>query len=72
MISENTQNEVLETFICIKMDAESNETIPEISLLRLHEDYEMLKKNNIKKVSGSTQIVKFEKKQGQIWNQRPL
>ena len=72
VISENTQNEVLETFIYIKMDVESNETTPAISFLRFHEDSEMFTKNNIKKVSGSTQIVEIEKNQGQIWNQRPL
>ena len=56
----------------IKMDAECNETTPAISFLQFHEDYEMFTKNNIKKVSVRAQIVKSEKKQGQIWNQRPL
>ena len=72
VISGNNQNQVLETFISIKFDAECNETTPAIVFLRFHEDSEMFTKNNIKKVSGSTQIVELEKKQGQIWNQRPL
>ena len=54
------------------MDAENNETDPVIAFLRLHEDYEMFTENNIKKVYVPTQIVKIEKNQGQIWNQRPL
>ena len=54
------------------MDAESNETAPVIAFLRFHEDSEMFTKNNIKKVWFTTQIVELEKKQGQIWNQRPL
>ena len=72
VFSENTQNEVLETFIYIKMDAEKDETAPAIAFLRLHEDYEMFTKKQHQKVSGSTQIVEIEKKQGQIWNQRPF
>ena len=59
-------------FIYVRMGAENNETTPVIVFLRFHEDSEMFTKNNIKKVSGSTQIVELEKKQGQIWNQRPL
>ena len=72
VISENTQNEVLETFIYIKMDAECNETTPAISFPRFHEDSEMFTKKDVKSWSGRTQIVELEKKQGQIWNQRPL
>ena len=63
VISENTQNEVLETRIYIKMDAESNETAPAILFIRFHKDSEMFTKNIIKKVSISTQIVELEKKQ---------
>ena len=48
VISENTQNEVLETFIDIKMDAESNETAPVIAFLRVHEDSEMSTKKSQK------------------------
>ena len=67
-----SQNLVLEMFIYIKMDAESNETTPAISFPRFYEDSEMLTKNNIKKVSSQAEIVKLDKKQGQIWKQRPL
>ena len=65
-------NGVMDMFIHVKMDAESNETAPVITFIRLHEDSEMFTKNNIKKVSRATQIVELEKKQGQTWNQRPL
>ena len=59
-------------FIYIKMDTESNETAPAIAFLRFHRDSEMFTKKQHQKVSVSTQIVELEKKQGQIWNQRPL
>ena len=36
VISENNQNQVLETFISMKFDAECNETTPAISLHRFH------------------------------------
>ena len=65
-------NRVLEMFIYIKMDAESNETRPAISFLLFHEDYEIFAKNNVRSWSIRSQIVELEKKQGQIWNQRPL
>ena len=44
VISENNQNQDLETFVCMKSDAECNETTPEISIDRFHEDYEMITK----------------------------
>ena len=72
VISENTQNKVLETFISMKFDTECNETTPEIIFHRFHEYYKILTKMTSKSWSRSTQIVKLEKKQGQIWNQRPL
>ena len=72
MISENYQNQFLGTFISIEFDAECNETAPAILFHQCHEDSEILAKNDIKGWSIATQIVKLEKKQGQIWNQRPL
>ena len=72
VISENTKNEVPETVIAMKCDAESNETTPAIILYRFHEDCEMFTKKDVKSWSRRTLIVEFEKKQGQIWNQRPL
>ena len=59
-------------FIYIKMDAESNETTPAIAFLRFHEDSEIFAKTDVKSWSRTAQIVELEKKQGQIWNQRPL
>ena len=44
VISENTQNNVLETFTYIKSNAECNETVPTISFARFHEDSENLTK----------------------------
>ena len=38
MMSENNQNQVLETFRPIKFDAACNETTPAILFLRFHED----------------------------------
>ena len=72
VIFENNQNQVLEMCMAMKFDAECNETTPAIISNRCHEDYEMFTENNIQKVSRTTQIVELEKKQGQIWNQRPL
>ena len=72
MISENNQNQVLETFISIKFDAECNETTPAILFLRFHEDFSIYTKKASKGWPRRTQIVEIEKKQGQIWNQRPL
>ena len=54
------------------MDAENNETTPAIQFLRFYEDFEIYTKKASKKWPGETEIVEFEKKQGQIWNQRPL
>ena len=64
--------DALEMFIYIKMDAESDETTPAMLFRRFHEDHEMFTKNDVRSWSGRTQIVELEKKQGQIWNQRPL
>ena len=50
VISENNQNQVLETFISMKFDAECNETTPAIILHRFHEDYEMFTKMTSKKL----------------------
>ena len=72
VIFESNQNPVLETFISMKFDAESNETTPAISFLRFHEDFENYTKKASKKWPRQTEIVEFEKKQGQICNQRPL
>ena len=72
VISGNNQNQVLETFIYMKFDAECNKTTPVIESYRFHEDSEMFTKNDVRKVRRRTQIVKSKKKQGQIWNQRPL
>ena len=38
-ISENNNNQVLETFISMKSHAECNENIPAISFGRFHEDF---------------------------------
>ena len=72
VISENDQNRVMEMLICMKFDAECNETTPAILFLRVHDDSEMVTKKGVKKWSRETEIVELEKKQGQIWNQRPL
>ena len=76
MISENNLNQMLETFISIKIDAEYNETTPMMSFDRFHKDFTICLKNKAKhltkKASRSTQIVELEKNQRQIWNQRPL
>ena len=42
IISEKTQNKDLETFISMKIDAECNETTPEIILYRFDKYYEIL------------------------------
>ena len=44
MVSEHRQNRVMETSISIKIDAECNETTPDIILYRLHEDCEIFTK----------------------------
>ena len=72
VISENTQNKVLEMCISMKFDTECNETNPATIFHRFHDDYKMLTKMTSKRRSRTTQIVKIEKKQRQIWNQRPL
>ena len=72
VISENTQIQVLETFISMKFDTECNEITPAIIFLRFNDYYKMLTQMTSKSWSGPTQIDKIEKKQGQIWNQRPL
>ena len=57
MISENNQNQILETFISMKMDAEYNETTPAISFDRLHVDFDIVSKshqNSNQKASRST------------------
>ena len=72
VIFENNQNQVLEMFMAMKFDAECNETTPAIIIHRFHEDYEIFTKKRRQTKSVSTQIVELEKKQGQIWNQRPL
>ena len=71
-MSENDQNQVLEMFISMKFDGESNETTPAIISYRFHEDSKMFTKKDVKSWSNTTQIVELEKKQGQIWNQRHL
>ena len=59
-------------FIYIKMDAEYVQITPAIAFSRFHDDSEMVTKKRIKKWSRETEIVELEKKQGQIWNQRPF
>ena len=54
------------------MDGENNKTTPAILFSRFHEDFEMFTKNDVRSWSRNIQIVEFEKKQGQIWNHRPL
>ena len=49
MILENDQNQVLEMFISMKFDAESNETTPAIILYRFHEDCKMFTKTTSKR-----------------------
>ena len=44
VISENNQNQDLETFISMKSDAECNEITPAISFDRFHKDFEMFAK----------------------------
>ena len=48
MIFENNQNQVLETFISIKFDAECNETTPAILFIRFHEDFKIYTKRRKK------------------------
>ena len=72
VISGNNQNQVLETFNNMKVDVECNKTTPVIESYRLHGYYEILRKMTSNKVPRRTQIVELEKKQGQMWNQRPL
>ena len=67
VISENNQNQVLETFISMKFDAECNETTPAISFHRFHGNIQNDANLRNKTVNGRAQIVKFEKKQRQIW-----
>ena len=43
VIFENNQNQVLETFISMKFDAECNKTTPVIELYRCHEDSKILR-----------------------------
>ena len=54
------------------MDGENNKTTPAISFSRFHEDFDMVTKKGVKRRARRTQIVELQKKQGQIWNQRPL
>ena len=60
----------------MRIVAEDNEITPVIKFYRFSIDSSTLsqKWRSIlsKKQSGSTQIIKLEKKQGQIWNQRPF
>ena len=46
VISENSQNQVLETFLSMKSDAEYNETTPAIAFDRCHEDSGIIKKTS--------------------------
>ena len=59
-------------FIYIKIDAEYVQTTPAIGFSRFHENFEMVTKKSVKSWSRGAQIVELEKKEGQIWNQRPL
>ena len=46
MISENHQNQILETFVTIKMDAEYNGTTPAISFDRFDVYFDMFSKSH--------------------------
>ena len=50
VIFEKNQNQILETFICMKFDTELNETTPAISIDRFHEDSDMFRKNRRQKL----------------------
>ena len=63
---------MLKTSISMEMDAEYNETTPTISFDRFHEDSQNFQKMTSKVGRVSSEIVKFKKHQGQIWNQRLL
>ena len=56
----------------MKSDAKCNETTPAILFDRCHEDSEILTKIASESWYSTTQIVKLEKTQGQVWNQRPV
>ena len=45
VISENTQNKILETFISMKFDTECNETTPAIIFNLFHDYYKILTKH---------------------------
>ena len=56
----------------MKFYVECNETTHKIILYWFDEDYEILTEMMSESWSSTTKIVKLEKKQGQIWNHRPL
>ena len=72
MISENTQDEILETFRSMKIDAECNENVPARSIGRFHNDLSFLLKISSNVVSVVSEIIELEQNQVQIWNQRLL
>ena len=45
MISENKQNQILETFISMKIDAECDENAPAIAFDRFRKDLNIFKQN---------------------------
>ena len=66
------QNELLETFICIRIDAECDENALAISFGRMHDDFHISARMTSNVVSVALEIVELEKNQRHIWNQRPL
>ena len=59
VISENNQNQDLETFISMKSDAGCNETTPAISFDRFHENSEILTKITLRQQYVHYQIVRY-------------
>ena len=57
--SEQNQNQILETMISVKLEAEYIETTPTISL----DQFRAYSENDVMSWSRSTQIVKLKKKQ---------
>ena len=56
----------------MKMEAEYFETTPPISFDRFHEDSEIRTKMTSKLGLAQPKSSSYKKKQGPIWNQRPL
>ena len=72
VISENYQNQVLEMLISMKFDVNTMRLLSRSHSLNFMKILKWSQKKRHNKWSRQTQIVELEKKQGQIWNQRPL